>query len=281
MAPALAVTSPTQSTSNQPQFRILMVIPTLGERLDTIGRTLASIRDQAHVAVDIVIVSKFKTAGLVAVADQYKAEITVHPGNISAAINAGFAHANASHRYVNWIGDDDFLRPDALRVASALLEENPAAVVAYGSCDYVTRGGTLLFKRKPPHNAPTLLLLVPGLIKQESCLFRLSAVNQVLGVDEKLKYTMDLDLLLKLRRVGSFIESNKSLAAFCWHPGSLTVANRRASLTEAQDVQASHVRGIAKILQPFWRYPIRYLILIMSWKINRELTQTTTPASPD
>ena len=73
---------------------------------------------------------------------------------------------------------------------------------------------------------------------------------------------MDLDLLLRMRRIGSFVKTDQVLACFCWHAGSLTIANRKASLEEAQNVQLSHIRGIFRILNRLWKYPIKYLILI-------------------
>lgn len=252
-------------------FRILVVIPTLGERLDTLCRALASLQDQTDVSVDIVLVAKTRSPELAAIADRFNARLILHTGNISAAVNAGFAQATEVHRYVSWLGDDDFLRPNALTQASALLELHPAAVLVYTSCDYVDINGDLIFTRSPPPKASILLQFVPGLIKQETCLFRLSAMQQVGSLNEKLKYTMDLDLLLRLRRLGPFVEADKVHAAFCWHPGSITVSNRYASLKEAQDVQYKHARGIVKMLYPLLKYPIRYLILIVNWKINRGL----------
>lgn len=277
-APPQEVTTLKETDPPRLAFRILVVIPTLGERLETLVRTLSSIQDQAGALVDMVIVAKTNTFELIAIADRYRARIIFHPGHISAAVNAGFAQASERHRYVGWLGDDDMLSPDALANASALLERYPAAVVSYGSCDYVDLNGDLLFNRRPPPNAPALLQFIPGLIKQEACLFRLSALRRVGGLNEKLKYTMDLDLLLKLRRLGPFVRVDRVLAAFCWHPGSLTVANRNASLDEAQNVQGSHARGIARLLQPLWKYPIRYLILALSARINRGLRQPAIPA---
>lgn len=279
--PMISESSPPQpagTTANDPNpqrqaFRILVVIPTLGERLETLGRTLSSVRDQVNVSVDVLLVAKTNSPALSVVADRYRARVIVHPGNISAAINIGFAQAAEVHRYVSWLGDDDLLRPSALATASALLESKPAAVVAYGSCDYVDLDGNLLFNRRPPPLAPMLLHFVPGLIKQETCLFRFSALQRAGGLDEQLRYTMDLDLLLKLHRLGPFVKTDRVLAAFCWHPGSLTIANRKASLLEAQNIQHTHARGITRVLYPLLKGPIRYLILTVNWMINRGLSQ--------
>lgn len=262
----------TAAPDSPQSFRILVVIPTLGIRLDTLDRTLASIQEQPGVLADTLIVAKTASEDLSKIADRYHARILVHPGNISVAVNAGFAQATEAHRYAAWLGDDDLLYPDSLAHTSALLESSPAAVVAYGACDYVDQAGKLLFCRRPPFMAPTLLHFVPGLIKQEACLFRLSALKRAGGLDEELKYTMDLDLLLRLRRHGSFIKTNRVTAAFRWHPGSLTIANRKASLDEAQFVQRRHARGIfLRLGYGLLKLPVKGLILALDWKINRNM----------
>lgn len=260
----------TAAHDSSQSFRILVVVPTLGKRLDTLDRTLASIQEQPGVLADTLIVAKTASEDLYRIADRYHARILVHPGNISAAVNAGFAQATDAHRYAAWLGDDDVLCPDSLAHTSSLLESNPAAVVAYGACNYVDLAGQLLFCRRPPFMAPTLLHFVPGLIKQEACLFRLSALKRAGTLDEKLKYTMDLDLLLRLRAIGPFIKTRQVAAAFCWHPGSLTIANRRASLLEAQFVQRRHARGIfLRLAYGLLKHPVKGLILALDWKINR------------
>lgn len=271
-----AIRSSEKSTVNEctesSEFRILIVIPTLGDRLDTLARALESIHDQACASADVIIISKEISDSLNTLADRYGAKVVQHPGHISAAVNAGFNLATEHHRYAGWIGDDDLLRPCALSTASAMMEKNPEASVCYGSCDYIDMEGKLMFNRSPPIMAPLLLYLIPGLIKQEACLFRLSALRMVGGLNEQLKYSMDLDLLLRLQRIGPFLKSKHIHAAFCWHPGSLTVSNRYASLEEAQHVQYSHMHEIVRRLAPLWRKPIRHLIHAKSMKINQGLS---------
>lgn len=254
--------------TQEADFRILVVVPTLGRRLETLERTLASIRAQQGVGVDVVVVAPTEMAPLRAVVARYGAHLILHGGHISAAVNCGFAYAGPEHRYVSWIGDDDFLYPGALARASVALERKPGSVVAYGSCDYIDLAGRQLFVRRPPSGAAWWLQFVPGLIKQESCLFRRDAVSAVGGLDLNLRYAMDLDLLLRMRQVGSFERVDMTLAAFCWHPGSITIANREMSLAEAQIVQSRNARGVARLVQPVTQPLFRLLLLAMSKRIN-------------
>lgn len=269
----MVTTAATETEVGVDPFRILYVIPTLGKRLATIGRTLASIRVQENVLVDIVIVAKNSSAELAAAAQNYRADLLIHQGDLSSAINAGFARASNLHRYVAWLGDDDMLRPRGLAVTSDLLERHPASVVAFGACDYIDMEGRLLFSRRPPPLAEFLLQFVPGLIKQETCLFRKTAVQRVGGVSEKFLYAMDLDFLLRLRRVGSFIRSPEIIAAFCWHPGSLTANYRSQSFQEARQIQYANARGMLKVLPLLLRYPIQLAAIAMRSKIAKPSNQ--------
>ena len=261
-------------TGSGGDFRVLAVVPTLGARLDTLGRTLNSIVGQTGIKVDAIVVSKSVSTELSAVASSCGATVLRHDGHISAAINAGLAAAGDRHRYMFWLGDDDLLRPGALADACRALERNPSAAVCYGCCDYVDLEGNLLFRRCPPVFAPFLLRFVPGLIKQETCLFRLRDIKLVGGLDEDLRYTMDLDLLLRLQKVGRFVRVNRVLAAFCWHPGSLTIANRQTSLAEAQAVQSRHVKGATAVLFALLKNPVRRLIVYLDQRINRNSLRT-------
>lgn len=261
-------------TERREDYRVLAVVPTLGERLETLARTLNSIVGQTGVKVDAIVVTKSASRDLDALVSTCGATILCHEGHISAAINAGLRAAGAEHKYMLWLGDDDFLRPGAVAKACQALERTPSAAVCYGRCDYVDLDGNLLFSRRPPVLAPFLLRFVPGLIKQEACLFRLSDVMLVGGLDEELRYTMDLDLLLRLQEVGTFVRLNNVLAAFCWHPGSLTIANRQTSLAEAQSVQSRHAKGATAVLFSLLRYPVRRLIVHLDQKIRRDSFRT-------
>lgn len=248
--------------------RVLMVVPTLGRRPALLARALASIRSQGQVGVDLVIVCPDPTSDVRATAAAQGAALLVHPGHISAAVNLGWSQA-AGQAYLGWVGDDDQVRPGALDRAVSLLERHPACSAAFGACDYVDADDRLMFARRPPWGAAWALQVVPGLIKQEACLFRATAVRAAGGLDEALRYAMDLDLLLRLQRHGPFARVEATQAAFCWHPGSLTIANRAASLAEAQQVQRTSARGWARVLLPVAQPLLRWALLGLSAQISR------------
>ena len=88
-------------------------------------------------------------------------------------------------------------------------------------------------------------------------LFRLADFFAVGGLDESLRYSMDLDLLLRLKRQGRLVDSGSEVSMFRWHPGSLTVSDRRASMTEAELVKRRYLPRSARRFSSLWERPVR------------------------
>lgn len=248
--------------------RALMVIPTLGERLDLLKETLSSIESQNDEAYDIIVVCPVKSKDARSLAKDYGAKIADDPGSLTSAVNLGISLAKPHHEYVSWMGDDDLIRKDALINTAAQLRAHPEAVVAYGYCDYIDDSGTCLFTSKAGRLAPWIMTWGPDLVPLPGLLFRLSALKKVGKFDESLKYAMDLDMLLRLRKEGSFINTARTIGAFRWHPDSITVANRAASLDEAELVKRRHLPKLLRPLSPVWEKPVRIATHIAAKRVN-------------
>ena len=135
------------------------------------------------------------------------AELLDDPGSLSAAVNAGLARADARHVYGNWIGDDDLLAPGSL----ACDEPGPRPRPRRRRCVrplhvHRRRRVDALGVSRAGRGAVWLLAWGPDLVPQPGMLFRLDDFRAVGGLDESLKFAMDLDLLLRLRRRGRFVD---------------------------------------------------------------------------
>lgn len=248
---------------------VLIVLPTLGERIDFLALTLQSIRAQRGVEVVLTVVVPKHAVEARAIAEQYGAEILDDPGSHSGAINLGFSTSGAGCQYGNWIGDDDLLMPGALEIAATALEVERNATVAYGYCDYITDDGVRLFTSRVGGLAPWLMTWGPDLVPQPGALFRLSSVRQVGGLDETLRYAMDLDLLLRLRKVGPFINTRTTLAAFRWHADSKTVANRAGSLEEGELVKRRYLSSKMVRIAWSWEFLVRVATRLAARRVQR------------
>jgi GT2 family glycosyltransferase len=249
--------------------RVLIVIPTLGQRPELLSQTLASIAAQSAEPADVVVVLPVHATEARGLATAAGASLVDDPGGMSAAINAGFAQAKPEHEFVNWIGDDDLLAPDSLRTTVSALDARPDAVVAFGYCDYIDDEGHRLFTSRAGRMAPWLMTWGPDLVPQPGALFRRKAVQAVGGIDPTLRYAMDLDLLLRLRRQGTFINTRATLSSFRWHAESTTVANRTPSLEESEMVKRRYLSPRLRWTARLWERPVRGATRLAALRVNR------------
>ena len=171
------------------------------------------------------------------------------------------------------MGDDDQFRPGGLATLKRLLVHNPHAPVAYGGCDYVDDSDAVLWVSKAGGLASQMLGFGPNLIPHLSAMMRLDALEASGGYDESLRYTMDLDVLLRLKKRGSFVSTTTVTSAFGWQPSSLTVDNRSASAKEARVVKRLYVPAWLRWCEPLWAYPVAWVSAFAAHRISAQTRQ--------
>lgn len=253
-----------------PEDKVLVVIPTLGKRNDYLRLTLESIAAQAPCPYDIVMVCPLDNKGTEKLAKEYGASRVADPGGMSAAVNAGIASAKPWHKYISWIGDDDLLTPGSLSTAVAALQSNPKAVAAFGYCDYIDAEGKVLFTSRAGSIAPWLATWGPDLVPMPGFLMRLSSLHIVGEFDENNKWCMDLEMILRLRKVGKLVNTKKTLAAFRWHSNSQTVINRDKVLREAREVKRRNLSKPLRLISPLWEGPVWLATLLAVRYVDRK-----------
>jgi GT2 family glycosyltransferase len=202
-------------------------------------------------------------------AKEFGAIMVDDPGGISRAVNAGIAAARPWHDYITWLGDDDLLTPGSLATSVSALDAQQEAVVAFGYCDYITLEGKRIFTSRAGRFAPWLMTWGPDLVPMPGLVMRRSALNVVGEFDPENKWSMDLDMLLRLRKVGKFINTKTSLACFRWHQNSQTVSSRPMVLREAEIVKRKHLPKPLRVVAPIWERPIRIATNLAVRRVNR------------
>lgn len=249
---------------------ILVVLPTLGDRIDTLKLTLESIeRQRGEVSLTLALVCPVAATEARALGQQHGAIIVDDPKvGISAAINAGLS-VRDGEKYYAWMGDDDLFRDGGLRRLQDLIERGSSTVVAYGGCEYIDPEGRVLGTSAAGKLALLLLPWGPDLIPHPGSMIRLDALETIGRFDETLKYAMDLDAFLKLRELGGFASTRNVVSAFRWHPDSLTVANRTHSGAESEFVKRRHLPRIFRPIAPLWELPVRLASNAAARAVNR------------
>ena len=247
--------------------RVLVVVPTLGHRLDYLRQTLASISAQSQRA-DIVLVAPADAEQSRGLAESHGASVVDDPGNLPSAINTGIAAAT-DQEFVTWLGDDDLLEPGSLNATVSALASDPPAVLAYGWCRYIDPEGRQLWLNKSGRLAERVLSWGPQLIPQPGMLVRRSAWNAVGGLDESLTMAFDFDLILKLRKHGRLTCVEQPLASFRWHPDSLTVSSRTRNLEESQKVKRRQLSPAQRKVAWTWEGPVRVATRVAARQVSR------------
>lgn len=251
------------------------MVATLGRRPEFLRQTLVSIRAQ-DVPADVVIVAPLEESGVVALAAEFGARVLPDPGSLPAAINLGVQECSAPYRFVNWLNDDDLLEPGSLAATTGALRSDPSAVVAFGACRYIDPEGRQLWVSRAGRWAPWALSWGPDLIPQPGMLVRTSAWRAVGGLDESFSLAFDLDLLLKLKKIGRFIDTGRIVSSFRWHADSLTVDDRTTNIVESERAKRAALGPTARRLAWLWEAPVRVATRLAAREVQRRARRATS-----
>jgi hypothetical protein len=248
--------------------RVLLVVATLGRRPEFLAQTLKSIRSQG-IAADIVMVAPLDAPGIVETAREFGTELLADPGSLPLAINLGVATKSAHHEYVNWLNDDDLLQPGSLAATVSALDSNSPASVAYGSCSYINETGEELWLSQAGPWATRVLSWGPDLIPQPGMLIRASAWDRVGGLDPSFDLAFDLDLLLRLKKIGPLIDTGVTVSSFRWHADSLTVDDRAKNISESERAKRAALSSSARKVAWVWELPVRVATRFAAREVQR------------
>ena len=101
---------------------ILVVLPTLGDRLESLAETLRAIdRQRDDVDLTLVVVAPATATAARTLSRRHGAVLVDDPGTgISEAINCGLRARNSETFYA-WMGDDDLFRAGGLLALRSIL----------------------------------------------------------------------------------------------------------------------------------------------------------------
>ena len=252
----------------QARADVLLVVATLGRRPEFLRQTLTSIRAQS-VPADIVIVAPMDAPGITEAAEAFGARLEPDPGSLPGAINLGVERGLTHHAFVNWLNDDDLLEPGSLEATTSALTSHPAASVAFGACRYIDGDGRELWISRAGRWAPRILSWGPDLIPQPGMLIRASAWRGVGGLDTSYRLAFDLDLLLRLKRVGPLIDCGAVVSSFRWPADSLTVDDRGTNLAESERAKRMALSPGTRRIAWVWERPVRIATRMAAREVGR------------
>jgi GT2 family glycosyltransferase len=219
----------------------LLAIPTLGSRdPGWLRLSIASVRDQPVAGVRAVVVAPPDSPARRVATAMGVEFVPAQRRGLSAAINAAWKTSGADADYLSWLADDDVLSPVSLLAAVDHLDRDPRSVAVYGRLRVIRCDGSTEMLMRPGRLAEWLLPYGTQQVPGVGTLFRATAVRQAGMLDETLRYAMDYDLLLKLRRLGRLAYLPVELAAVRTHPDRLT-ETRTDGGREVAEVRQRHL----------------------------------------
>lgn len=231
-----------------------IVVPTLGRRPEFFLECLESIRAAGDTFILVVTpddadIHDAVERGLI------DCRVTDPGTGLAQAINCGLTALPPNLEFVNWLGDDDRLTPGSLQVTSEILRSNPDAPYVFGGCNYIDSKGQILLTNHSGSWARFLMRIGPDLIPQPGSLLRRDSLIRIGGLDSSLGWAFDLDMFLRLEKIGKGKFTRKVLAEFRWHAGSLSVGERGGSAHESRVVRKNHLPSVLRGLSPLWEIP--------------------------
>jgi GT2 family glycosyltransferase len=249
------------------KFEIGIVVPTLGTRPDYLRSCLESIRSAGKAHINLVAPSDFDSTSLVS--ERLVDQVTEDPkSGLSDAINKGVKALPARINLINWLGDDDILKPETLETLAAEFSKQ-YIVLVFGNCDYIDENGQKMWSSPTGQFASKILQFGPDLIPQPGALFRRDAFEAVGGLSSNFGWAFDFDLLIKLSKVGKLKFVPMTVSGFRWHSDSLTVRARWKSVGEASKVRRSHLPPVLAPISFLWEVPVKLATYLAGLRVNR------------
>jgi len=163
---------------------------------------------------------------------------------VAAARNAGIAVARAE--WIAFLDDDDLWSPRKLREQLGVAQGRGADLV-YAAAVLVDEDRLVLAADVFPDENELMSLLLDGNVVPGGCsnvLARTSLVRSVGCFDERLTYTEDWDLWIRLVRVGEVAVCPEVLVAHVVHRGNALFRYRPDVLVEIEYVLSKHNPGL-------------------------------------
>jgi glycosyltransferase involved in cell wall biosynthesis len=163
------------------------------------------------------------------------------------AINLGFAHT--SGEIMGYLNSDDLLLPGALHAVAKYFADHPDVDVVYGHRVVIDRHGDELGRWVlPPHDDDALRW--QDYVPQETMFWRRRIWEKVGGIDERFRFALDWDLLLRFQAAGAkFQRLGRFLGAFRVHATSKTTTEveTAGAVEVAQLLRRTHGRDVTPL----------------------------------
>jgi glycosyltransferase involved in cell wall biosynthesis len=208
--------------------RITIVMPSFNQSR-FIEEAIQSVLDQNYPNLEFMIFDGGSTDGSQEIIKLHSDHLTYWQSQSDAgqsdAIIQGFSRATGE--LMGWLNSDDILLPGALYHITEAQNFHPNAGLFGGNILWIDEYGNILRCRRPPSQAAFFARYGDFAIAQPGSFFRRKDYEAVGGLHSELKFTMDVDLYLRmLANQTQYVKVNDWVSGFRLQPFSKTSMER-------------------------------------------------------
>lgn len=207
-----------------------------------IRATIESVLSQDYPNIEYIVMDGGSTDETASVVKDYASRLTFiseKDRGQSHAINKGFQMARGS--ILSWLNSDDLYLPGAVRTAVEASSGNPSAGAVYGEGYLIDSAGntTSRFPWTQPFNLWRLVNL-SDYILQQTVFFPKDVLDRVGYLDERLHYTMDWDILIRIGMRYPLLYIPQELGCLREYPEAKSFAGGVRRVREIRDLLQRH-----------------------------------------
>ncbi|HET6413017.1 MAG TPA: glycosyltransferase family 2 protein [Anaeromyxobacter sp.] len=269
-------------TDEDRTLRVSIVTPSFNA-VNTIGRTLRSIKLQAYPNLQVICVDGGSTDGTQKVIELFRDLVTwfvsERDDGVAQAINKGFQQADGD--IFCWLNADDELAPGALRAVARVFCDNPETDVVTGACRRFFPDGSSLVTQVPDRFLSVMALRND--VEQPSTFWRAALHRKAGELDESYRLAFDWEWWNRLRARGArFARLSEVLSHYYFSDNNLTSRGAQKVVDEMYRVTAAYAsRRIANAyrflyrtfdLRGFYDPPFRELAVVRRFVFGTTLS---------
>jgi glycosyltransferase involved in cell wall biosynthesis len=162
-------------------------------------------------------------------------------GGLPTALNAGLRRATG--QIVCWLDSDNLLLPGAVAEAVACFRKSPHASIVYGDYSVIDELDRVVRVRRQPSFDYRICLYGYLTICNAAVFFNGAMLDAAGGADESIGCACDMDLYLRMARLGPVIHLRRFLGAYRSRPDAMHVSQASREREEMWRNRIRHSGG--------------------------------------
>ena len=227
----------------------ISIVTAVLNRAGSIGRALASVREQDYPDVEHVVIDGGSTDGTIEILDRSEGIrwVSEPDDGLADAMNKGIAMATGD--WIGWLNSDDYYLPGALKAVAEAVESHPDARWVTGTCRIIDAGDREMrtaitaYKNWLLRHYSFPLYLTQNFVSCPSTFVRKDAYEAVGPLDPRYRISMDYDVFLRIARRWDPVVLDRALAVFRMEQGTLSIDGFERQFAEHAEQARRHGAG--------------------------------------